>query len=215
MINSWLYHRGASKGLLCPFDQPGRSLRLAALARASAERGRPRAQTRREVRCRRLGLHRGPTARSRKYSNAFQARLAGCSGRVDHSTAGAVEAGERWQGLARPLQFVVAGHHAGLANGGEEEQSRRSSLRDRLAAAVLDYSAYARDIELATALSPLRLAPHKDAGGRSDRAGFQAAFFTRMLFSVWSMPTSWIPKRSTSGSRRGRRGGWLRPFSLS
>ena len=37
-----------------------------------------------------------------KYSDAFQARLEGRSGRVDHSTAGALEAGKRWQGLARP-----------------------------------------------------------------------------------------------------------------
>ncbi|MGH6942823.1 MAG: CRISPR-associated helicase Cas3' [Geminicoccaceae bacterium] len=118
-----------------------------------------------------------------KYSDAFQARLEGRSSRVDHSTAGAVEAGKRWQGLARPLQFIVAGHHAGLANGGEEEHSQRSSLHDRLTTVVPDYSAHASEIELAAALPPMRLGWHVDAGGRSDRAGFQAAFFTRMLFS--------------------------------
>ena len=118
-----------------------------------------------------------------KYSDEFQARLEGHSGRVDHSTAGAVEAGKRFQALAPPLQFVVAGHHAGLANGGEEEHNQRSSLRDRLATAVADYSAYTGEIELSTDLPRPRLALHKHARGRNDRAGFQAAFFTRMLFS--------------------------------
>jgi len=118
-----------------------------------------------------------------KYSAEFQARLEGRSARVDHSTAGALEAGERFQTLARPLQFIVAGHHAGLANGGEEAHSQRSPLLDRLAAAVPDYSAHAGEIELPAALPPLRLALHTDGGGHSDRAGFQAAFFTRMLFS--------------------------------
>jgi CRISPR-associated endonuclease/helicase Cas3 len=98
-------------------------------------------------------------------------------------TAGAIEAGKRFQAFAPPLQFVVAGHHAGLANGGEEEHNQRSPLRDRLTAAVPDYSAYAGDIELPADLAPPRLARHTGAGGRSNRAGFQAAFFTRMLFS--------------------------------
>lgn len=118
-----------------------------------------------------------------KYSDEFQARLEGRSGRVDHSTAGAIEAGKRFQALAPPLQFVVAGHHAGLANGGEEEQSRRSSLRDRLVAAVPDYSAYAGHVGLPADLPSPRLARHTGTGGRSNRAGFQAAFFTRMVFS--------------------------------
>jgi CRISPR-associated endonuclease/helicase Cas3 len=118
-----------------------------------------------------------------KYSAEFQARLERPSGRVDHSTAGAVEAGKGFQAFARPLQFVVAGHHAGLANGGEEEHNQRSPLRDRLTASVADYSAYAGEFELPTDLPPPRLASHKDAKGRRGRAGFQAAFFIRMLFS--------------------------------
>jgi CRISPR-associated endonuclease/helicase Cas3 len=112
-----------------------------------------------------------------KYSNEFQARLEGRSGRVDHSTAGAVEADERWHGLARPLQFAVAGHHAGLANGGEEERSRRSSLHDRLVAATKDYGAYRTEIELPETLARIPIQ------GQRARAGFQCAFLTRVLFS--------------------------------
>jgi CRISPR-associated endonuclease/helicase Cas3 len=114
-----------------------------------------------------------------KYSDAFQARLEGRFERIDHSTAGAVEVGDRWAGVARPLQFVIAGHHAGLANGGEEEAARRTSLRDRLAAAVSDYSSYGGEIEPPASLPPPRLERHVDVAGRSDRTGFQAAFFTR------------------------------------
>ena len=176
-------HLGQRAPLFRPFHQPAGPRRLAAPARASAQvadLARARAA---KFGAGEWGYVAGLLHDLGKYSAEFQARLEGRSGRVDHSTAGAVEAGKRWQALARPLQFVVAGHHAGLANGGEEEHSRRSSLRDRLAAAVADYSAYAGEIELPTDLPPPRLASHKDAEGRSDRAGFQAAFFTRMLFS--------------------------------
>ncbi len=112
-----------------------------------------------------------------KYSGAFQARLEGLSGRVDHSTAGAIEAGERWQGLARPLQFVVAGHHAGLANGAEEDHDRRSSLHDRLATGTCDYGAYRTEIGFPETLARIPLQ------GCRARIGFQCAFFTRVLFS--------------------------------
>ena len=119
-----------------------------------------------------------------KYASAFQARLEGRPGRVDHSTAGALEAGRRFgEALARPLQFVVAGHHAGLANGGEEEDAGITSLSTRLRAVIPDCSVYRRDVELPAELSRPRLVPHKNPRGRSDRAGFQGAFFTRMLFS--------------------------------
>jgi hypothetical protein len=37
--------------------------------------------------------------------------------RVDHSTAGARIAAERYAQLGRLLAYVIAGHHAGLANG--------------------------------------------------------------------------------------------------
>ena len=112
-----------------------------------------------------------------KYSQEFQGRLEGLSRPVDHSTAGAVEADKRWQGRARPLQFAVAGHHAGLANGGEEEHGRRSSLHDRLKTATADYGAYRAEIELPETLARIPLQ------GQRARAGFQCAFFTRVLFS--------------------------------
>ena len=53
-----------------------------------------------------------------KYSLEFQARLNGGSRPVDHSTAGAKIAVERWGGvIGKLMAFCIAGHHAGLANG--------------------------------------------------------------------------------------------------
>lgn len=110
-----------------------------------------------------------------KYSPGFQRRLAG-GVRVDHATAGAIEAGQRFGKLATPLQYVVAGHHAGLADAGGESRAARSTLADRLKRQVESCAAFADEIALPDALPlpPLRLT--------RGRCGFQLAFFTRMLF---------------------------------
>jgi CRISPR-associated endonuclease/helicase Cas3 len=100
--------------------------------------------------------------------------------RVDHATAGAIETGKRFgEDIARPLQFVIAGHHAGLANGAEEEEQKRTSLSHRLRASIADYSASRGELERHL---PTRLAT-PGLKGRRGSAGFQAALFTRMLFS--------------------------------
>ncbi|GAB2727266.1 CRISPR-associated endonuclease Cas3'' [Halomonas garicola] len=52
-----------------------------------------------------------------KYTTPFQRRLEGVSERVDHSTAGAHIAIERYPQLGYLLAYLIAGHHAGLANG--------------------------------------------------------------------------------------------------
>lgn len=60
-----------------------------------------------------------------KTSAEFQARLRGDLAKVDHSTAGALEAVNRWgQPAGKLLAYAIAGHHAGLPNGGK--------LNDRL-----------------------------------------------------------------------------------
>jgi len=70
-----------------------------------------------------------------KYAEAFQRRLNGENVRVDHSTAGAVLAVEHY-GETSPagwlLAYAVAGHHAGLPDGGAgggEETSLTARLR--------------------------------------------------------------------------------------
>ena len=113
-----------------------------------------------------------------KYTKEFQARLAGDITRVDHSTAGARVAIERYgDKLGKILAFCIAGHHAGLANGVGGHRTR--ALTERLArpASNLD-PAWEEEIELPE-LTPPSLRP-RDAAG----VAFCASFLIRMVFSA-------------------------------
>ena len=52
-----------------------------------------------------------------KYSDKFQQRIRGVNVRVDHSTAGAKTAVEKFGNIGKMLAYAIAGHHAGLADG--------------------------------------------------------------------------------------------------
>ena len=117
-----------------------------------------------------------------KYSLPFQKRLKGEAKSVDHSTAGAKIAVERWGNvIGKLIAFCIAGHHAGLANGNGEGDNRRT-LKDRLA---LQFGAdiptldnlWQQEIKLPQNLSapPLKADAHHPY--------FSYAFFTRMLYS--------------------------------
>lgn len=70
-----------------------------------------------------------------KYSTPFQRRLEGSPERVDHSTAGAIVAKQRFKGgVGDLLAYCIAGHHAGLANG--RDSGERSPLSERLKADI-------------------------------------------------------------------------------
>lgn len=92
----------------------------------------------------------------------------------DHSTAGAREACAAYPRLlGRILAFVIAGHHAGLADAAD--------LEGRLHAdhAIPPYSgwrAHAGPLPAASAIRPTALTPGQDKG-------FSSAFLVRMLFS--------------------------------
>ncbi|MGE3149239.1 MAG: CRISPR-associated helicase Cas3' [Pseudorhodoplanes sp.] len=121
-----------------------------------------------------------------KYSREFQIeRLEKKDGRrVDHSSAGARIAAERYGRPGRLLAFCLAGHHAGLANGSSGGGNSITALTDRLENAdipELDPS-WEDGISLPDALQPPAWKSRQDKHG-PDRGGFQAAFFTRMLFS--------------------------------
>lgn len=127
-----------------------------------------------------------------KYSVAFQNRLNGSDQRADHSTAGAkivIEhltqtQGAEWAAVARLLGFVIAGHHAGLANG-VDDGHERSTLRKRLGDAfgsdipMLD-PVWKDEVSLPTSLALPKIRPHSPA---TKYQNFSLAFFTRMLFS--------------------------------
>ena len=113
-----------------------------------------------------------------KYTKEFQDRLAGDITRVDHSTAGAKVAIERYGNmLGKMLAFCIAGHHAGLANG--VDGRRTGALTDRLARPTpIPAPAWEEEIELPQ-LTPPRLRP-RDA----ETAAFCASFLIRMVFSA-------------------------------
>ena len=117
-----------------------------------------------------------------KYSLPFQKRLKGEAKSVDHATAGAKIAVERWgNAIGKLMAFCIAGHHAGLANGNGEGDNR-STLKDRLALQfgtdipALD-NQWQQEIKLPQNLSdpPLKADAHHPY--------FSYAFFTRMLYS--------------------------------
>lgn len=115
-----------------------------------------------------------------KYTIAFARRLNGSSERVDHSTAGAQMvvrlASEQDRFLAEIVAYVIAGHHAGLP----DKNASSGSLEGRLKAndlPTLD-PVWQREVVLGS--------PGTGPTGfdwRADRAGFQAAFLGRMIFS--------------------------------
>jgi CRISPR-associated endonuclease/helicase Cas3 len=116
-----------------------------------------------------------------KYCPEFLKRLQGGKIRVDHATAGAQIAFERWQQTGKLLAYCIAGHHAGLANGVDEGQ-QRSTLGERLKLRPgkdiphLD-PVWQQEIKLPARLTLPAFKPHKIW------PGFQLAFFTRMIFS--------------------------------
>ncbi len=127
-----------------------------------------------------------------KYSAAFQNRLNGSDLRADHSTAGAklvIEhlsqtQGPQWGMFAKLLAFVIAGHHAGLANG-VDDGHERSTLQQRMRATFgtdipeLDL-VWQSEVQLPQGLAIPQIKPHSPA---TKYPNFSLAFFTRMLFS--------------------------------
>jgi len=111
-----------------------------------------------------------------KYSPEFQRRLEGTAIHVDHSTAGALEAGKLFQKTYSLLfAYSISGHHGGLLNYGSSE----SGLCERLLKPDLpDYSFYHQEIVI-----PDQRTFHINLKSFPHNAGFSISFFTRMLYS--------------------------------
>lgn len=130
-----------------------------------------------------------------KYSHEFQERLVRLHdreahledkssdiGRVDHSTAGARHAASKLGKAGRILAFVIAGHHAGLANYHDDagEACLAHRLDDKLRR-IPDYSrAPATFLDVTMPSLRPRLTMDRDD---ERRYGFQLSLFCRMLFS--------------------------------
>lgn len=115
-----------------------------------------------------------------KYTPEFQNRLAGSHERVNHSTAGAKVAIERYgERIGKLIAFSIAGHHAGLANGVNGD--RTTALQERLCEKVLTPDpVWGKEIDLPPELSfpPLKPPSEKDA------VGLSISILIRMIFSA-------------------------------
>jgi len=119
--------------------------------------------------------------------NGFEAHLEQYKGRVDHSTAGAQHAVAVVKPWGRLLAYVIAGHHAGLA----DASGSASSLDERLDKNIEPYTAAPPEVlDADEPLNPPPLAIDQGDETRGDetrgdetRGAFQVALFTRMLFS--------------------------------
>lgn len=129
-----------------------------------------------------------------KYSEAFNHRLYGGPS-VDHATAGAKIAVERWGNvIGKLMAFCIAGHHAGLAmaNGNGEGDNRRT-LKQRLA---LQFGAdipaldnlWQQEIKLLETLSAPSLKPD------AHHPYFSYAFSPECSIPAWWMPIISTPK---------------------
>lgn len=110
-----------------------------------------------------------------KYSDAFQKLIRGIiHTRVDHSTAGAQLLAGLQTNEAILEAFCIAGHHAGLLDGGTRVSLPNSgTFYDRLKKQVPDYSPYVNDLGFPNRVLPLSLPDNKIA----------LTLYFRMLFS--------------------------------
>jgi CRISPR-associated endonuclease/helicase Cas3 len=132
--------------------------------------------------CEKMGTLAGLLHDLGKYSKEFQHRLEGARVRVDHSTAGAVEAGKRYdRATSMILQYLIAGHHAGLPNYGSINET--GSLAERLNKKIADYSAFEDEIILPDYVPKLPDAFLKGIKEASPSRDYGLFFLIKMLFS--------------------------------
>ncbi len=109
-----------------------------------------------------------------KFSPDFQKKIRGANLRVDHSTAGAIYAIEKFNFIGRILAYLISGHHAGLPDW-QTETSGMSGLAQRLA----------QDGLLKDVLnnSPTADIINQKLPAEKPNPGTDPAFWIRMLFS--------------------------------
>lgn len=127
-----------------------------------------------EFDCGELGYFCGILHDIGKYSAEFQTRINDPMNtqKVDHSTAGALEAMKRKN---TPAAMAIAGHHSGLLDGGSRRVNNEGdgTFFGRLKKTVPDYSEWEREISPNDAELP----------DFCSKSGFAMSFFVRMLYS--------------------------------
>lgn len=127
-----------------------------------------------------------------KYSEAFQQYICESNdpnassetkrGRIDHATAGAQHSKSTLPpGIRDIFAYVIAGHHAGLADRVSGSGQKSSGLNDRLKKKIEDWSNAPAEL-----LRPsiLNLPAEMLSNESLERCGFQVSLLCRMLFSA-------------------------------
>lgn len=109
-----------------------------------------------------------------KFAPGFQKKLRGANLRVDHSTAGAIYAIEKFGPIGRILAYPIAGHHAGLPDW-QTADSGLSALAQRLAKCNLLKDAFDN--------SQLSDIINQKLPSETPNPGTDPALWIRMLFS--------------------------------
>lgn len=121
-----------------------------------------------------------------KYSQAFQARLAGNPKRVDHASAGAQEIislfpNSPQKDIALLLAYAIAGHHSGLPDGGTRLDVEDSgTLHSRLKKEIDEFSGYRDEINPIEIELPQSFTIHPQKG----KENFSLSFLVRMIYSA-------------------------------
>ncbi len=137
-----------------------------------------------------------------KYSAQFQNYLVNSAntdvhqseiiGRVDHSTAGAINAvrqfGPNRQPFSHALAFCIAGHHAGLANAIADGPPR--SLSERLTSPVKFVSSSCRNVRLPEFCEALQKR-HKDYSSRDQHLALKSEINDPEFDAVCSFMSSY------------------------
>lgn len=134
-----------------------------------------------------------------KYSPEFQKRLEDPRIKVDHSTAGAVVSYTTYDRIiGRIIAYSIAGHHTGLPNGGDRNESDLFyRIRDK---EISNFSAYKHEIEIPKCV---RIPPLRPL---NKLRGFSASFFIRMLFSCLVDADALDAEQFTDGKKSELRG---------
>lgn len=122
-----------------------------------------------------------------KYQAEFQERLLGSQVSVEHSGAGAALAFKKSKELGMPLAFVIAAHHAGLANPVSNEPGFPSPLRERLrenTPRLEKILPFTPDEIVSYPLPQIPQFLRASSGLRQEDLSRKSEFWTRFLFSV-------------------------------
>ncbi len=122
-----------------------------------------------------------------KYQAEFQQKLLGRKVSVEHSGTGAALAFEKSKEFGVPLAFVIAGHHAGLANRVSEEPGFPKPLLTRLKEnkpTLEKVLPYTPDEIVNHPLPQIPEFLRASSGVRRDDLSRKSEFWTRFIFSV-------------------------------